>query len=517
MTHSIINKKSGAHYKWLIFYLVLLSIVVAAGFFATGYLGDIARQEILNDNESSISILSVHLTDELKRIEGAVRAMSGSPLIIPALISRTDHNITRANSALDRYNSALDASVSYLMDSKGVTIASSNRNDPDSFVGKSYEFRPYFTQAIKGNPSRYFGFGVTSLKRGFYASFPVRAGNGAIVGVVVMKEDMDEIEKHLRGYPYFFFLNPHGIIFLSSNKEMLFKSMWPIDQETQRAVISSKQFGDKPFETLLTQEVSDRINITFRGNNYLVSRKVIDPEGWSIVLMAPTDRVAIYKSVGMIMTLLIGTLLIIPLIINYKTASSAEILRESEERFRRLADSTFEGIIIHDKGEILDFNRAMAKMLDYAYDEVMGKNIMDFIAIESRELVVHHMETNYEKPYEAMIKRKDGTTLIMELSGMPISFKGRTARVVALRDITDRKRSEEEREKLILELSDALSKIKTLSGMLPICASCKKIRDDKGYWTQIESYIKSHSEADFSHSMCPDCAKRLYPKFYKEK
>jgi DNA-binding NtrC family response regulator len=72
------------------------------------------------------------------------------------------------------------------------------------------------------------------------------------------------------------------------------------------------------------------------------------------------------------------------------------------------------------------------------------------------------------------------------------------------------KRAEEEREKLIHELQEALAKVKTLSGMLPICASCKKIRDDKGYWNQIESYIRDHSEAEFSHSICPDCKKKLY-------
>ena len=65
------------------------------------------------------------------------------------------------------------------------------------------------------------------------------------------------------------------------------------------------------------------------------------------------------------------------------------------------------------------------------------------------------------------------------------------------------------------ELREALSKIKTLSGLLPICASCKKIRDDKGYWSQIEAYVSRHTDAEFSHSICPDCAKRLYPDFYE--
>ena len=79
------------------------------------------------------------------------------------------------------------------------------------------------------------------------------------------------------------------------------------------------------------------------------------------------------------------------------------------------------------------------------------------------------------------------------------------------REIDERKRVEKEREKLIHELQEALDKVKTLSGLLPICSSCKKIRDDNGYWNQIEVYIRDHSEADFSHSICPGCAKELYP------
>jgi DNA repair exonuclease SbcCD ATPase subunit len=82
--------------------------------------------------------------------------------------------------------------------------------------------------------------------------------------------------------------------------------------------------------------------------------------------------------------------------------------------------------------------------------------------------------------------------------------------------IYKRKQAEKERENLIAELQDAVTKIKTLSGLLPICSNCKKIRDDKGYWKQIESYIRDHSEAEFTHSMCPICAKKLYPELFQE-
>ena len=84
-------------------------------------------------------------------------------------------------------------------------------------------------------------------------------------------------------------------------------------------------------------------------------------------------------------------------------------------------------------------------------------------------------------------------------------------------EIKERKLAQIEKDSLIVELKDALSQVKTLSGFLPICASCKKIRDDSGYWNQIESYIRDRSEAEFSHSICPKCAKKLYPEIYEEK
>ena len=79
------------------------------------------------------------------------------------------------------------------------------------------------------------------------------------------------------------------------------------------------------------------------------------------------------------------------------------------------------------------------------------------------------------------------------------------------------KQADKEKSVVIAELQKALKKVKTLSGFLPICASCKKIRDDQGYWNQIEVYISEYSEAEFSHGICPECAEKLYPDIYNEK
>ena len=90
-------------------------------------------------------------------------------------------------------------------------------------------------------------------------------------------------------------------------------------------------------------------------------------------------------------------------------------------------------------------------------------------------------------------------------------------RRVSNRDITERKQVEKEREDLITKLKEAMAKIKTLTGLLPICASCKRIRDNSGSWQQIEKYISDRSHVDFSHSLCPECAARLYPRFFQDR
>jgi len=99
---------------------------------------------------------------------------------------------------------------------------------------------------------------------------------------------------------------------------------------------------------------------------------------------------------------------------------------------------------------------------------------------------------------------------LIELEGEPVIIS-------VCKDITARIQAEKEREVLIKRLEASLSKVKLLSGMLPICSSCKRIRDEQGNWFQIEAYIKERSEAHFTHGICQDCADKFYPDFSKNK
>lgn len=121
-------------------------------------------------------------------------------------------------------------------------------------------------------------------------------------------------------------------------------------------------------------------------------------------------------------------------------------------------------------------------------------------------------ETGKTLDFDHRIVRSDGEVRYIHQRGEVITDPrtGDTLIRGILQDITERKRIQTERERLIAELQNALAHIKTLRGLIPICSACKRIRDDSGYWNQLETFIKARSEAEFSHAICPDCAKRIY-------
>lgn len=154
-------------------------------------------------------------------------------------------------------------------------------------------------------------------------------------------------------------------------------------------------------------------------------------------------------------------------------------------------------------------------------EEVIGKNTFDFNPPELAQQY-HKDEMQIVQTAEGLLNRTEiavhrdtGEKRWHLTSKIPlINDNGRVTGIVGIaRDITNQKLAEEERERLLSELQKTLNEVKTLSGLVPICANCKKIRDDKGFWNQVETYIQERSEARFSHGICPDCVQVLYPGY----
>ena len=231
-------------------------------------------------------------------------------------------------------------------------------------------------------------------------------------------------------------------------------------------------------------------------------------------------------------------------------------LRDSEERYRTVFENTGSATVILEDDETISLaNTTFEDLSGYSRAELEGKKTWtEFVIKDDLDQMKASRRDRGNNPgsapknYEFRFIDRQGSikNIFLAIEAIPDTKMS----VASLLNITDRKRAEEalqksydelegrvkertadlakaneqlklqieerkkaeaEKENLIVELKKALKEVKTLGGLLPICASCKKIRDDNGYWNQLEDYIRKHSEAEFSHSFCPDCAKKLYP------
>ena len=120
-----------------------------------------------------------------------------------------------------------------------------------------------------------------------------------------------------------------------------------------------------------------------------------------------------------------------------------EALRESEDRYHKLSEATFEGVAIHESGRILDANQTIGSMFGYELSELIGKHASELLVSESLEVLMKNVRSGYERPYEVVCLRKDGTTFPGEVCGKNFSYQGCVVRVATIRDITERKQAEE--------------------------------------------------------------------------
>ncbi|MGB9892399.1 MULTISPECIES: MASE3 domain-containing protein [Thermodesulfovibrio] len=201
-------------------------------------------------------------------------------------------------------------------------------------------------------------------------------------------------------------------------------------------------------------------------------------------------------------------------------------LKENEERLKEaylklntyieVLDLVF--VVVDRNKNVIRINQKGAEKLGYTKEELIGKNWFDtVIPQEEREKMkivfdsIISGETELVGYFENKILRKDGlerifawhNTVLKDTNGKIIAV------VSAGEDITDKKVYDENREKLVNELQKALEDIRVLKGLIPICAWCKKIRNDEGYWMQLEKYLQEHTEAEFTHSICPECYEKI--------
>lgn len=176
-----------------------------------------------------------------------------------------------------------------------------------------------------------------------------------------------------------------------------------------------------------------------------------------------------------------------------------EELHLSKERYRSLSDASLEGIVFSKEGVITDVNAAVARMFDYTVEALIGTPITSYIAEKEQKRVFQKIRDGQSDNYETLGLKKDGTTFPVEINAKVFEYNNEKIRITAVRDLTTLKEQE--------------NRIHSFEHILPVCSSCKKIKDSHGRWQTMEEYMSRNEKTEISHGLCDECAKKLYPDF----
>ena len=414
-----------------------LAFLLILGWVFTQYLGVIATRDRMEDFEQDLHMVRQSLTDTIVEADQFVKTLSNSPMIIPALANKSPQNVRQANAFLDACGNTLVKSVCYLMDLQGLTIASSNRDRPDSFLGKSYAFRPYFQQAIQGSAGRYVALGITSKELGYYACFPVRDKADQIIGAAVIKRALSDLNSLIHQHHLGLIIDQHGIVVLANRSDMILKSLWPLSPAAKRELLASRQFGEGPFTPILPQKPVDKSEYLLEGKRQLALLRPIPYEAYSLVILGSIWPIAQARLLGISATMLFCLLLIGFLTI-------VVVMRESEEGFWQLFENAADSLILHDKGRIIKVNRQACRSLGYTREELLRMSLFDIEVGYDKKFLIDLWEKGEDAvTLSGIYRRKDGLTFPTEIKAGEIMYRGQTLRLAAARDVSARKQAEE--------------------------------------------------------------------------
>lgn len=336
------------------FVLALLLLPAAAGLIAVQGTAVATRsymQEASSQANTALRLAVAALSGHLNRYQ-ALPALIADHDDVKELVTRPrDRRLRGAvNSYLKEINELLKSSDIYVITPDGNTIAASNYDGPTSFVGENFSYRPYFQDALKGDQSRFYALGTTSLKRGYYFGAPIRVG-GEIRGVIVFKVDIETIEASWQGGEYRIFVSdPEGIIFMSGNPAWLYAGILPLTPDRLARTEGSRRYADarlRPLPAVQSELSGHRLLRVPEGSEreYLALSHYMPEADWTVNVLTDTAsvRTQALTTVAAVMLLLCLAALAIAIIIQRRTRLRERILMQEqaqEELERRVEERT---------------------------------------------------------------------------------------------------------------------------------------------------------------------------------
>ena len=254
---------------------------------------------VKQEAEQKIKDVASRLEIQLDKYRTLPRVLVLHPAISELLANPENENVRRVNRLLTTYNQSLSSDAVYLMSRDGVTLASSNWQQSDSFIGSNYGFRPYFQQAVNGEEGSYFALGTVSRKRGYYFSFPVRS-DSEITGVLVVKVALSVIEEYnAEANAPFMVTDNHGAVFYSSHPEWNYTALVALPDAVKAEIIHQQQYGKGTLLKLTNKTAlpdvltAESLTLEYQGKprTYLIAEKTLPQVGWHLIVLTPIIQV----------------------------------------------------------------------------------------------------------------------------------------------------------------------------------------------------------------------------------
>ncbi|MEH6472347.1 MAG: ATP-binding protein [Halopseudomonas sp.] len=373
------------------------------------------------------------------------------------------------------------ASDIYLMSPSGTTLAASNWDQSNSFVGKNFHYRPYFQQAMTGQEGRYFALGTTSRKRGYYFSHPIFSAE-TVVGVVVVKIDLNDIEEQWNDeLTDLLVTDIDDVIFISTRESWKFKTLEPLSGPDLNRIVESLRYADQPLVSLpITQREKIDNNVELitlledsegrgersidrlSGTRYMLLRQPLVEAELNVVALAKLSQVSarVWDAVmlaGVVLTVLV--LLGLFLLLRQKIIQERRRFKEhanrslelNEARVRAVIDNTQAGLITLDaQGRIESFNPTSEALFGYDSEQIASRYFSLLIAPADRSVCWRTITDPQDLSADALVpvieaqaRRVDDELFPIELTIVPVWYHGERKFIVTIHDMTERKEYEQ--------------------------------------------------------------------------
>jgi two-component system C4-dicarboxylate transport sensor histidine kinase DctB len=366
------------------------------------------------------------------------------------IVNNVSHSKDAMNALVDRFSELIPESVVYIMNTKGETIASSNRNKPDSFVGQNYSMRPYFQDALLGKTGRFFAVGMTSKIPGYYIGVPIFDKNDNIKLVVAMKTLFSKSSLHTNSDFYSFVASPQGVVLASSHSPYRFRTLWPQHDEIFQSLITSKHFPYINQNPVFSQEPANDTEVRFAGTKSHLFRTPLPVAGWTLITVFQHTLGTSFRFIA-IGAYLVSVLAFLAVsLFRQKEIERQLQIVQSEERHRAMFEENSAVMLLVDPqtSNILSMNKAAQTFYGYPPENTKILNISE-IHIDSEESLssfLKHTVTNNCSQSVSRHKLSSNTMRDVELYSTLLKNTGYNVILIIVHDISEKIRAEHERE-----------------------------------------------------------------------